>query len=126
MQDLLKKLKFKDSGIIINAPAVIEKAFVNLGFKNSFDKTTKSANTLAFVNNLSEAKQFFEQQLASVEFDSVLWLAYPKGSAKTKTDINRDSLREKAEAYGITAVTIVSIDVTWSALRFRPIERVGK
>jgi hypothetical protein len=30
------------------------------------------------------------------------------------------------EEFGITTVSAISIDETWSALRFRPINQVGK
>ena len=69
---------------------------------------------------------FLGTELSKIEFDSVLWFAYPKGTSKIKTDINRDILRATGEEFGITTVTAISIDETWSALRFRPIMQVGK
>lgn len=53
MQDIIKKIKFKDTGIVINAPIIKEKEFIILGFKTKFDKT-KSTNTLAFSNGNKE------------------------------------------------------------------------
>lgn len=126
MQDVIKKLRFKDSGVIINAPVDIEAAFVTLGFKTEFDKKNKSANTIVFINDSKEYVQFLKKGLSSIGHDSVLWFAYPKGTSKIKTDINRDTIRETGESYGITTVTAVAINDTWSALRFRPIEKVGK
>ena len=126
MQEVIKKLKFKDSGVIINAPSVIEKEFKKNEFKTSFDKNTKSANTLFFVNNNKELLHCLKNDLAKIEPDSVLWFAYPKGTSKIKTDINRDIIRVTAEEYGITTVAAISIDDTWSALRFRPVDKVGK
>ena len=38
MQDVITKLKFKDRGVILNAPPAIEKAFVKRDFTTSFDK----------------------------------------------------------------------------------------
>lgn len=126
MKETIKKFKFKDEGIIINAPASIQKEFVKLGFKTMFDKKEKSFNTVAFVNNNKELLDFLSKQLKQIEPDSVFWLAYPKGTAKVKSDINRDTIRVTAESFGITTVAAISIDDTWSALRFRPIDRVGK
>jgi len=126
MQDVIKKLKFKDSGVILNAPSAIEKAFVKLDFTTSFDKKAKSTNTLVFINNNKEYQNFLKKDLKNIEPDSVLWFAYPKGTSKIKTDINRDTIRVTGEEFGITTVTAVSIDDTWSALRFRPIDKVGK
>ena len=126
MQEVIKKLKFKSTGVVINAPAAIEKEFVKVGFSKNFDKKTKSANTLIFINNNKEYLGFLKNNLKNIEPDSVLWFAYPKGTSKIKTDINRDTIRVTGEEFGITTVTAISIDDTWSALRFRPVERVGK
>ena len=126
MKEILKKLKFKDKGIILYAPESIKKEFIKLGFVSLLDKKIKSKNTLIFVNNNKEYVNFLRTQLKNIEPDSVLWFAYPKGSSGIKTDINRDALRATAEEFGITTVAAVSIDDTWSALRFRPINRVGK
>jgi len=126
MKDIIKKFKFKGDGIVINAPAELEEEFKVLGFATSFDKKVKSTDTLVFVNNNKEYLDFLNKKLASIEPDSVLWFAYPKGSSGIKTDINRDTLRVTGEEFGITTVTAISINDTWSALRFRPIDRVGK
>ena len=49
-----------------------------------------------------------------------VWIAYPKGG---KSDINRDSLWPIVrDATGMRPITQVALDVTWSALRFRPLK----
>lgn len=126
MQDIIKKFKFKESGVVLNAPEVLEKEFIKLGFKTNFDPKVKSANTLVFIDNAKTYLSFLKKDLKNIVPDSVLWFAYPKGTSKIKTDINRDTIRVTGEAFGITTVTAISIDDTWSALRFRPIEKVGK
>ena len=126
MQDIIRKLKFKNKAVVINAPADMEKKFVELGFTTAFDKKVKSANTLVFINNNKEYLDFLNKQLKNIEPDGVLWFAYPKTTSKIKTDINRDTIRVTGEEFNITTVTAISIDDTWSALRFRPIDKVGK
>ena len=126
MQDVIKKFKFKGNGVVLKAPTTMANEFVKLGFKTNLDKQEKSANTLVFINNNKEYLDFLSSGLKNVEHDSVLWFAYPKGTSKIKTDINRDTIRVTGEEFGITTVTAISIDNTWSALRFRPIEKVGK
>lgn len=126
MQEIIKKFKFKNNGVIINAPSALESEFLKLDFKLTFDKKNKSTNTLIFINNNKEYLDFLTTVLKNIEHDSVLWFAYPKGTSKIKTDINRDTIRMTGEDFGITTVTAISIDETWSALRFRPIEKVGK
>lgn len=125
MKDFIKKFKFKANGVVLNAPTEIEKEFIELGFKNKLDKTG-STNTLVFITDNKEYINFLKKEFKKIEPDSVLWFAYPKGTSKIKTDINRDTIRVTGEEYGITTVTAISIDDTWSALRFRPIDKVGK
>jgi hypothetical protein len=42
MQDSIRKFKFRDNGIILNAPTAIEAAFETLGYKTSLDPKVKS------------------------------------------------------------------------------------
>jgi hypothetical protein len=51
---------------------------------------------------------------------SVAWLAYPKGSKAAGRDLSRDTIWAFARAVGLTLVTNIAIDETWSALRIRP------
>ncbi len=70
MENIIKKFKFKDKGIVLNAPASIEKEFVKLGFKTNFDKKAKNANTLVFINNNKEYLDFLNNKLENIEPDS--------------------------------------------------------
>jgi hypothetical protein len=126
MKKTIEKFQFKNKAVVINAPVALEKEFLDLDFKTSFDKKEQSANTLVFINNNKEYIDFLTKQLKNIVHDSVLWFAYPKGTSKIKTDINRDTIRVTGEEFNITTVTAISIDDTWSALRFRPIDKVGK
>ena len=126
MQEIIKKLKFKDIGIVINAPTALKEEFVKLHFKTELNKKIKNSNTLVFINNNGEYLDFLNNNLIYIETDSVLWFAYPKGTSKVKTDINRDTIRVTGQEFGIATVTAISINDTWSALRFRPIDKVGK
>lgn len=67
MKEVIDKLKFKNSGVIINAPVKIEKEFVNLGFINEFDKYVKSNSTIIFVNNNNELMDILTIQLKNIE-----------------------------------------------------------
>jgi len=51
--------------------------------------------------------------------DGLAWVAYPK-AGRLGTDINRDSLAARLSERGVRPVRQISIDATWSALRFRP------
>ena len=51
--------------------------------------------------------------------DGILWISYPKLSAKTDSDLNRDLIWEKMVMLGVKAVAQISIDEVWSAIRFK-------
>lgn len=57
--------------------------------------------------------------IAAARADRLAWISYPK-AGKLGTDLNRDRLARAMTAQGIQPVRQVSIDDTWSALRFRP------
>ena len=78
---------------------------------------------LLFVNNMAEAQALAAgavEAVAAVKPEGLLWLAYPKGSSKVKTDVNRDTLWPVVQAHGWRPVRQIAIDEVWSALRFRP------
>jgi hypothetical protein len=55
------------------------------------------------------------------------WIAYPKLSSKARGTLSRDGIRTSLEeTTDITPVTQVAIDDTWSALRVRPKDQVGR
>jgi hypothetical protein len=124
LNDIIKKCRFKDIGVVFHAPEEWEAAFVGLAFKTFLDQLSK--NTLVFIREKQDFLNFLTNQIGNIVPDSVLWFAYPKGTSKIKTDINRDILRSLGETVRLTTVSAISIDETWSAIRFRPIEQVGK
>jgi hypothetical protein len=127
MEAVIKKLKFKsDTVVILNPPAELKTAFEKLQYHFQFDKKVKSYNTLAFVQDRVSLIAFLTKQLKHIEPDSVFWIAYPKGTSGIKTDIHRDIIWEVVSDYDLKTVAAISIDTIWSALRFRPIDMVGK
>jgi hypothetical protein len=127
VEAILKKMRFKEElhGVVLNAPAEIEGALVEAGFSKKIGPG-ETGFTLLFVRDRAEAEAYFKPTIEAIERDSLLWVAYPKGGSKVKTDINRDSLWKFAEPYGFRPVSQVSIDKTWSALRFRPSDMVKR
>lgn len=81
---------------------------------------------LFFVPNRAELEQFAPQVLPLIRYDGLLWLAYPKKTGKIKSDITRDEGWDVVNQEGLRPIRQISIDETWSALRFRPIDRVGR
>jgi hypothetical protein len=76
---------------------------------------------IAFATDQADLARVAPRAIRATKPDGLLWIAYPKGTAKMKTDLNRDVLWQIVEErHGLEGVTLVAIDETWSAMRFRP------
>jgi hypothetical protein len=81
---------------------------------------------LLFVQSLEEATDQAPGVMHSVPTGGLLWIAYPKGTSRIKTDVNRDRLWEALVPTGWRPVRQVALDDVWSAIRFRPAHEVGQ
>ena len=77
-----------------------------------------------FVQNKADVDKLAPEAVRALKTGGLLWFSYPKKSSKVETDISRDVGWEALTSAGMRAVTQVSIDGTWSALRFRPVSDV--
>jgi len=125
-----KKLRLGegDSVLVINSPGDYREilASVPAGVVISEEPNGEFDFVHLFACNRADLDRYIDVALDAVTYDGLLWVSYPKGSSKVETDINRDSIWELLKEKGIRPVTQVSVDSTWSALRFRPEEMVGK
>ncbi|MCC3376475.1 hypothetical protein [Cohnella sp. REN36] len=118
---LYQKLYYKSGrAAVLNAPE---------GFDLGVDVETapegKFDFVLVFARNAEQVLKWTAKIIPTLNEDAVFWVAYPKQSGSIKTDINRDSLWRLME--GKTEYRIVSnvaVDDTWSALRFRHLDKV--
>src|SRR5690242_11194483 len=76
---------------------------------------------VVFVRNRAEIEAESVAGLGSTRAGGYLWFAYPKRSAGVATDISRDAGWEPVREAGWDTVTLVAVDDTWAALRFRPV-----
>lgn len=79
-----------------------------------------------FARHSADVERLAPAAIRAVNPDGLLWMCYPKGTSKLKTDINRDTGWKIVSDAGWEGIALVSIDETWSAMRFRPREAVGK
>ena len=125
-----KKLQLKagQTVVILNPPpGYLDKLIAEL--KENILSTEARVNAEAvilFVNNLAEAKDLAPEAIKAVKEDSLLWIAYPKGTSKVKTDVNRDILWEALKGTGWRPIRLIALDEIWSVMRFRPEHKVGK
>jgi len=91
------------------------------------ESTSASVDVLqVFVRDTADLRKLDPKLFKRVEPNGVLWVCYPKGGTRAGTDLNRDVLWKAMEKKRLVGVTLVAIDDTWSAMRFRPPDRVGR
>lgn len=73
--------------------------------------------------------QFFSKEKAELESafpklkkhlaaDGALWISWPKGASKIKTDLNENIAREIGLKNGLVDVKVCAVDDVWSGLKF--------
>jgi hypothetical protein len=130
MSELAKKLRMQagQKVLILNEPEGYRELLGELpdGVEEGKEPQEQGYDFVhLFVRNVAELEEWAPKALRSVKFDALLWISYPKKSGKIKTDISRDQGWNLVTAAGFDGVMQVSIDETWSALRFRPAEVIG-
>ncbi len=76
----------------------------------------------AFVKSRRELEGLLAQVKSELKPGGIIWITYPKGTSKTKADINRDTIAAYAKKLGLQAVAVISVDDTWSALRLKVVK----
>ena len=127
---LLKKLGIKPgkSLLILNAPdgyiatlaPLPEDATLQTQAGGTFDFVQ------VFVRDKADLHRNAPTAMQALKSGGLLWFTYPKKTSAIKSDISRDVLWEELSDTGMSPVTMIAIDETWSALRFRPTSEVGK
>ena len=119
-----RKLAIKSGQRVIvrRCPDHLHAAFKDLGA--AFDRGTIAEVTLSFVSARGDVDNACKEAIALTAPGGIVWMAYPKKTSKLASDLSRDAGWEPFAAAGWRPVSQVSIDETWSALRFRPVEDV--
>ena len=123
---LVKKMLVKPGQriAVLNAPTDHQAFLGDLpaGVEQTSEPAASVDWVCLFVHNKAEFEQWQGVAAAAVKPDGLFWMAYPKGGAKAKTDLNRDILWKLMEPAGFRPVAMVAIDDIWAAMRFRPAE----
>lgn len=73
-----------------------------------------------FVKNVKELERDLPKVLRAMGPDTLVWLTYPKGTSKIQTDLTRDKGWDSLGPAELKWVTLISVNVTWSAFAVRP------
>ncbi|HEX2680975.1 MAG TPA: hypothetical protein VHQ03_06745, partial [Candidatus Dormibacteraeota bacterium] len=84
---------------------------------------------ILFVKDADELRRLGPPAIRACKPNGLLWISYPKGGKTTKaTDlpatpwwVQRDVLGEVTSVKGYKPVSFVSVDETWTALRFKQV-----
>jgi hypothetical protein len=127
---LVRKLQIKSGYRMatINAPPDYQKQLEGLPVGVQLLKNIEPPLDFVqiFVKTVSEIEDQAPLISKVLKNDGMLWVCYPKNGSKIKTDLNRDILRKALVRFNLEGVSLISIDNVWSAMRFRPSDKVGK
>src|SRR5260221_286563 len=112
--------------LILNSPEGYLKQLESL--PKGAEVKTKADGTFdlvqVFVYNKADVARLGQSAIEAMKPGGLLWMTYPKKTSKIKTDISRDTGWEAVREQGMEGVSLIAIDDTWSAMRFRPASEV--
>ncbi|SDX41737.1 YdeI/OmpD-associated family protein [Paenibacillus sp. CF384] len=126
--ELVNKLRLSlDMRIaVLEAPAPSYEEELGVEENEAFDEMDSGTYdfVMLFAKDIASLNEHAPKALKAVKKEGLLWICYPKGTAKIRTDINRDRGWKVVKDEGWEGVSLVSVDETWSAMRFRPVGMV--
>lgn len=79
-----------------------------------------------FVLNSRELQRDLQWLQAHLRPETILWITYPKKSSGITSDLEMMQSWDETAKYGLSAVAAVSINQTWTSLRFLPTTQVKR
>jgi len=119
---LTKKLMIKPGQrlLALNAP---EGYLTTLGAEATTEADPDAQGIFDFVQvfarNKADLDRFASAAIKALKPGGLLWFCYPKLTSKIKSDITRDTGWDVVQKAGMIGVSLIAIDETWSAMRFR-------
>jgi hypothetical protein len=118
---LTKKLGIKQGFIIrlIDPPDYYYDLFTDLptDIKEIKDKKTKKNFIHYFAKSTVQLSKDIKQLRHEIEENGMIWVSWYKKSAKIKTDLNENIIRDIALNNGLVDVKVCAIDEIWSGLK---------
>ena len=70
-----------------------------------------------FSTSSAKLRTHLERLRRAIVPDGVVWVSWPKKTAKVETDITEDRIRDVALPMGFVDVKVCAVDDTWSGLK---------
>ncbi len=120
---LVKKLGLKSGYKVLlhNVPKYYFKLLGELPQDITYLNTpnTKGADFIhLFLKTHIELTETFKTYKSALLSNGMLWISWPKGASKLKTDLNRDLIRNYVLEHRLVDVKVAAIDDDWSGLKF--------
>ena len=118
---LSKKLGIKPSGKVhlVEAPPGYRKLLGPLPDGVAFIRDLSERTDLihVFATRKAELSRALPTIRKKMRSDAVVWVSWPKKSARIATDLTEDVVREVALPLGLVDVKVCAIDDVWSGLK---------
>jgi hypothetical protein len=118
---LAKKLGIKAGAkvLLLEAPAdyltVVEPLPDDVEFVEKLASDTDLVHL--FVKQKAVLAKALRQCRSLLKPTGIIWISWPKKSAKVPTDITEDTVREVALPLGFVDIKVCAVDQTWSGLK---------
>mgnify|MGYP003441723768 CR=1 FL=1 len=120
-KSLLDKLGIKDgfTVLFIHPP---ENYFDLLGkLPPNLEEKKQMNGEFDFIHFFTEGKKELATTLPKLKKvlkqTGMIWVSWPKGASKIKTDVNENTVRELALNLGLVDVKVCAVDEIWSGLK---------
>lgn len=127
MNPVFKKLGLSTQNpiAIVNAPEEYTKVMNDIEAEIHTSMEDQYQFIQIFAQNRTQANEMVEMAVESLDGDGYLWFCHPKGTSKKyRSDINRNNTWDIFAPYDFEAVTQISLDEDWSAIRFRSVDYI--
>jgi hypothetical protein len=122
----IKKLRIKEGMCvaIINSPPAYIKSLGKLPKNVKVEAAPKGLCDLVqlFVRNKTELNKIAPAAIKLLKPHAAFWISYPKKSSAIETDLSRDESWKIMSEMNFEGVSLIALDETWSAGRFKFIE----
>lgn len=96
-------------------PALLGEPLAGLRFQGQADRETDLAHL--FVRRADVLSAHLAALRAAMRPDAVVWVSWPKKSARVDTDLSEDVIRQRALPLGYVDVKVCAVDALWSGLK---------
>lgn len=116
-----KKLGIKETSLVVlvNAPREYRSLLEPLPPAVQFAAHVSKSVDLVHVFSAERAQlqSLLARYRSLIKLDAVVWVSWPKKSAKVPTDITEDTIREVSLPLGFVDVKVCAVDDIWSGLK---------